>query len=623
MSKESTLLGTVEAVAGSKVTVVLDDEAAFGLAFVSGVGYRVGQIGSFVRIPLGYQDLFGIVVSVGSTTTSELQEGLPRGRRSLTIELAGESDRGGDFRRGVSQFPTIGDQVHIVTEDDLVRIYGRPQDGRYVRIGSVASAESIPALIELNKLVTRHCAVIGSTGAGKSTTVATIIATVSDRSRYPSARILLLDIHGEYPSAFSGVASIFRVDANEQAGETKLYVPYWALNFDEIVTVAFGDFANDADRGIIRQRIEDRKRKTFEQAKYAGVSEENLNVDTPIPFSIHDMWLELHKLVYATYTVQGTAQSEDNVAYEVNGKGKPIERGDALKVVAPRYRGHTQAAGASKIYQAANSPNIRRQVDGLASKLRDPRFDFLFRPGAWMPDPSGAVKADLDKLIEGWLGGTNPMAVLDLSGIPSSILEVLVGALLRIIFDCLFWARNVSEGGRQRPLLIVMEEAHFYLGPGTNSRASHAAGRIVKEGRKYGIGAMIVSQRPSEIDPTILSQCGTIVALRLTNPSDRGIVMGSVSDNLEGLLATVPTLRTGEAIVIGEAVQLPMRTLVAAPPPNRRPDSKDPVVFTSDEQEGGWNSRLPPSDYADVITLWRRQDYRSERLLKEEKKKGK
>src|SRR5690606_6380522 len=142
--------------------------------------------------------------------------------------------------------------------------------------------------------------------------------------------------------------------------------------FDEIVTLAFGEFANDADRGAVRQRIEDRKRCVFESGDFPGVSAENLTVDTPIPFSIHDLWLELHKWVYATYTTQGTAQTEDTVAYEVDATGVPIQKGDAMSVTPPRYRAHTQAAGATKVYQAANTPNIRRQVDGLFAKLRDP-----------------------------------------------------------------------------------------------------------------------------------------------------------------------------------------------------------------------------------------------------------
>lgn len=163
---------------------------------------------------------------------------------------------------------------------------------------------------------------------------------------------------------------------------------------------------------------------------------------------------------------------------------------------------------------------------------------------------------------------------------------------------------------------MVLEEAHAYLGRGAASPASVIVQRIVKEGRKYGFGAMIVSQRPSEIDQTILSQCGTIVAMRLANASDRRHVVGTVSDNLEGLLAMLPVLRTGEAIALGEAVNLPMRVLVEPPARDRRPQSSDPLVFV-DEYPGGWNRRRGPEDYADVVAVWRRQNPRSTRLRDE------
>ena len=219
-----------------------------------------------------------------------------------------------------------------------------------------------------------------------------------------------------------------------------------------------------------------------------------------------------------------------------------------------------------------------------------------------------------------WLGELLPVTILDLSGVPPAIQSELVGALLRIIFDSLFWARNIPEGGRERPLLIVLEEAHAYLGSGDRQTASAAVRRIAKEGRKYGIGMMLVSQRPSEIDPTILSQCGTIFALRLTNSIDRNHVRSAASDNLEGLFSMLPVLRTGEAIIVGEAVNLPVRTLIDRPSSRRRPDSADPLVVVPGSEEegyetpGGWNQKRDPSDYAEAVALWRKQDARSKRL---------
>ena len=206
-------------------------------------------------------------------------------------------------------------------------------------------------------------------------------------------------------------------------------------------------------------------------------------------------------------------------------------------------------------------------------------------------------------------------AILDLSGIPSTVLNDLIGALLRILYDALFWARNVPEGGRLRPLMLVLEEAHAYLAKEHSGTAAIAVRRIAKEGRKYGVGVMIVSQRPSEIDPTILSQCGTIFAMRLANDIDRGQVSGAASDNLKGLFDMLPILRTGEAIIVGEAVSLPMRTLIDPPDKNRRPDSEDPrVVVRGDpnkegyEGEGGWAvPRDPRENYAIVMRQWRKQ----------------
>lgn len=179
--------------------------------------------------------------------------------------------------------------------------------------------------------------------------------------------------------------------------------------------------------------------------------------------------------------------------------------------------------------------------------------------------------------------------------------------------EALFWARNLPEGGRTRPLLIVLEEAHAYLNAKEETAAGAAVKRIAKEGRKYGLGVMIVSQRPSEIDPTILSQCGTLIALRLSNSSDRTHITSAVSDGLEGLLSSLPILRTGEAIILGEAVSLPMRAQIAKPAPGRAPDSQDPTVVSPPDPEmvyqtvGGWNQESAVGDYSKLLESWRSQ----------------
>ncbi|HEX9831219.1 MAG TPA: ATP-binding protein, partial [Thermodesulfobacteriota bacterium] len=289
----------------------------------------------------------------------------------------------------------------------------------------------------------------------------------------------------------------------------------------------------------------------------------------------------------------------------------------------PRFRGIKNVKDdPDKVYTSKSSLQLGRPLEALASKLRDPRFDFLFNPGPWHPDTNGQPKEDLDTLLKAWVGGDKPISILDLSGIPPLIQIELVGALLRIIYDALFWARDLAEGGRERPLLIVMEEAHTYLGK--DGGASSSVLRIVKEGRKYGIGAMIVSQRPSEIDSSILSQCGTIIAMRLSNETDRGQVKSAAADNLADVLSMLPVLRTGEAIIVGESVHLPTRAIIDRPPLNRRPSSSDPLIYEK-HYPGGWNNpKFRESNYSEVVYVWRKQQPRSPRIvLKSIKKESK
>lgn len=215
--------------------------------------------------------------------------------------------------------------------------------------------------------------------------------------------------------------------------------------------------------------------------------------------------------------------------------------------------------------------------------------------------------------MQGWIGNEKPITILDLSGIPSTLLNDIIGAVLRILYDAVFWGRNLPEGARERPLFLVLEEAHTYLGKDNLGTAALAVKRIAKEGRKYGVGMMVVSQRPSEIDTTILSQCGTTIAMRLANNADRGNVTGAASDNLKGLFEMLPVLRTGEAIIVGEAVSLPIRALITPPPADKKPDSIDPKVAShgSDEEgfesPGGWNQKNDNEDYKPMIHQWRTQ----------------
>jgi DNA helicase HerA-like ATPase len=567
MSVKATLLGYVGAVSASGVSVRQAPSVASGIAIIGGKSYRIGQVGSFVRIPQGYHSLYGIVSEVGASATPEaVRQPHDHGERWMTVQLVGEIV-GGSFERGISQFPNVNDEVHLVTEEDLARVYGTADSGQIV-IGRLSNAEGIPVRIDLDKLLTRHCAVLGSTGAGKSTTVASLLrsvalgSTLEEAPGFPSARILLLDIHGEYGQALRSIAEVFRVAPNK--GEKALHIPFWALEPAALLSFLMGRL-DDKPLTQILDRISDYKVQRIQSRAIQGIDLTSMTVDTPVPFSLKRLWLELIEPEVKTWRDQQRTQPA------------LIKAGDAETLTAPKYEPATTTNTAPYLNNIGVL-GIRRPLDQMRSRLLDRQYDFLLHPGPWEPDSGGTVTKDLPDLLEAWIGHDKPITILDLSGIPSVVLVRLIGAILKIIFEGLFWGREKSEGGVGRPLLVVMEEAHRYVGGDNDGPAREMVQRIVKEGRKFGIGAMIVSQRPSEVDETILSQCGTFVALRLSNASDRGKVQAALPDSLAGVVDSLPVLRTGEAIIVGEAAHLPIRCRITLPSEENRPNSGDPEV---------------------------------------------
>lgn len=591
LSRDPTYLGVVASVSGSAVRVRLASSVASGLSMIEGRAYHIGQVGGFVRIPQGYQYLFGIISEVGADTPAPEQLGMEIDTgRWMTVQLVGESI-GNSFERGISQYPSIGDKVHITTEQGLARIYGAAGAGHIV-IGSLSSSASIPAVLSLDEIITRHSAVLGSTGSGKSTTIASLLQSISTNptgeSPYPSARILVIDVHGEYSSAFSDAANVYSIDP--QPGEEGLMLPYWALDVSDLLDFLTGG-VEDRRASAFTDKIFELKAQSLDAAQYAGVEETSITVDTPIPFSLKQLWYEL--IDFETRTFEGENRDQPAV----------LDRGNPHKLVAPTYKRHGMGARGPFLNQEA--AGIRNQLELLRSRLLDRRYDFLLHPGGWEPSLDGKVQRDIDHLLRGWIGGDKPITILDLSGVPSIVLDRLIGSILKILYESLFWSREKSEGGISRPLLIVMEEAHRYLSTKSDALALETARRIAKEGRKYGVGAMIVSQRPSEVDETILAQCGTIFALRLSNPNDRERVRGVLPDGLSGLLDSLPVLRTGEAIVMGEAAKLPMRCRITLPPESRRPQSRDPEVSKN------WSLRRRKEGYDRVAASWRAQSPRA------------
>ncbi len=581
-----TFLGRVGAVSGATVSVRQADSVSSGMAIIGGRTYRIGQVGSFVRIPQGYHDLYGVISQVGANATPDaIRDAGERGERWLTVQLVGEIVEV-SFERGISQYPGVNDEVHLVTEDDLGRIYGSDEAGQ-VGIGRLAGAESIPVRVDLDKLVTRHSAVVGSTGSGKSTTVASLLRSLTVDGGFPSARVLLLDIHGEYGRALSEVATVFRVGASS-ADERPLYLPYWALEPSDLLSFVMGAIDAKSETSILDWITAAKERVA---PGVEGVDINALTVNTPLPFSLKQLWFEF---------IDPEIKTWDDKEKSVRAI---LEEGGAETLKAPRYKAAT-TNNTAPYQNQSGLLGIRRQLAQLRSRLLDKQYDFMLRPGGWEPDLEGNAENDLADLLEEWFGHPKPITILDLSGVPSSVLMRLIGAILNITYEALFWGRNLPEGGRKRPQLVVMEEAHRYLGRDTNNPAREIVQRIVKEGRKFGVGAMVVSQRPSEIDETILSQCGTLIALRLSNTADRAKVQAALSDNLTGLVDTLSVLRTGEAVITGEAAKLPIRCRVTLPPEGARPASGDPAVAAS------WRKARGMEDYKRLAAAWRSQDAR-------------
>jgi uncharacterized protein len=494
---------------------------------------------------------------------------------------------GGHFDRGVGQYPTVGDEVHLVTSSDLGIIYSERGEGDTIEVGRVASSAGIPARLQLSSLVTRHACVVGSTGAGKSNLVAIVLEALS--SGFPTARVLVVDPHGEYGAAAGRPARVIQTGATGDAG-TRLRVPYWALPFDELIGMTMGGM-QPATLEVLRDRVREMKVKAATLLTDPPAPEA-VTADSPLPFSIRRLWFELEDEERMTFTERNKQDADTRYA--------PNDPGDMNTLRPPSYPPPTSYN--TPPYRNQDARGIGKQLDLLRMKLLDTSYAFMFKPDDPMhPDADGKIEADLPSLLAEWVGGDEAITVLDVSGLPAEVLGPVVGTMLRIVYDALYWGMKLAVGGREQPLLVVLDEAHRFLPEGIDTAAHRACSRIAKEGRKYGVGLMIVTQRPSDVDPTVLSQCGTMLALRMTNPQDRHAVASAIPDDLGGLTALLPSLRTGEALVLGDALQVPSRVRVRKA--LEKPIGEDPVL------PGAWLGAKRPDAtlYEDAVKNWRAQ----------------
>lgn len=585
MDSDITYLGKVIRVDSSTVEVEITDAIPSSAPIINGRLYKIGQIGTFVKMPMGSITIYGIVSSVSNTPSkdenNEVQINV--GSRYLSVQLVGEKIGDDDFEKGIGTYPTINDEVHLVIEKDLFDIYGGKNIGS-IEIGKHSSSDNLCVYVDVHKLVLRHSAILGSTGSGKSNTTVGILKSILND--YSGSRIMLVDPHGEYASAFPE-ATVFKINNTT----SPLYIPFWLMNFDELAFFLVGAKPSDDQKieyRLLREWVTDYK-KGNARLKSGVLDPNHITADSPIPFSVRELWYKMNWWLNATFDESSKdKQTVSNVKEE--------NVGNAEELIAASFEEYSM--GNTSPYKSKHQEFYSYEKK-LLTRLKDSRYDFMFNS----PDYKNADSPkDLHNLLSDWIGSESKLVILDLSGVPFEVLDISIGLITRFVYDSMFWGRNEPYTGRNRPLLLAYEEAHTYLGKNeSNSYAKTAVERIFKEGRKFGVGALVISQRPSEISETILAQLGTLIALRLTNSGDQSIVKSSSPDNLNSLIDLLPSLRIGEAIVVGEAIKIPSRIRVKLN--NPRPTSEDPKLVESWTRSHEANA----DDYKTVVNKLREQ----------------
>ncbi len=589
---DNTYLGQVINVAGGKVDVLISNDMKSFSPIIDGTQYKVGQIGTLIKIPLGNTILYGVVDSVsmgGMNKDKEFLVNRDFADKEITVNLLGEKIGINEFQSGIGVFPTVGDEVHIVTQDDLKTIYGVDSRGQ-IKLGSHSSSPDLGIYIDLQRITTRHMAILGSTGSGKSNTTAVIIDRILEK--FDGARMILVDTHGEYASAFPDKSKIFSLN-NE---DNPLYIPFWAMNFDELsfFLVSRESGSERPEDKRLREEIIELKKANKSNLKAGEISEEYITEDSPIPFDIKLMWHKFNREVNATYTV--APQNNQNKDTEML-----IDEGDYENLKPANFEPYT--VDSNKPYKAKNQTMYTYEKK-IYSRLADDKFDFMFEPG----DYTKGVEKDLNDLLEEWIDHDKKLTILDLSGIPYELMDISIGIINRIVYDSMFWGKDEEFTGKSRPILMIYEEAHSYLPKKQDTRhiygyARRSVEKIFKEGRKFGIGSIVVTQRPSEISDSILSQVGTMIAMRLTNSSDQNTVKATAPNNTSSLMDLLPTLRIGECVVVGEAIKIPSRVRIPIFEP--RPSSNDPDII-----EGWSKTHIENSDgYKRVVKKMRERRF--------------
>lgn len=573
--------------------------------------YRVGRLGTYCTLPMGDTTIIGYVTRAG--VRGELEPGPDPGaprRLTMTIQLLG-TIRNDKFVRGVNEYPTIGDTVRIGVEEDFQRIFGTFEqmagdatERKAFPFGRFAVDTDFEVRALGKEFFSKHVAVMGNSGSGKSVTTAKILY---EALQLPHTQIVMFDMHGEYLSAFSDENGNTLPNVT-YLSDRNLIMPYWMLRYEEFERL-FIDTNNP--QNINAQKIF--LRSAFEKLKRAAAEELGLlteyTIDTPVYYSIEDLKTYAQNMNEARFLLDKDAYAFARLPY----RQLPLEQQEQMLLT--RRMEFNKGNSEGEIPHATYFGKLLGIVNQLETRMNDRRYDFLLRPfeqAQRNPDLAGVLRqdmplADLSRSVAavirqmlGRLGDVRKnLTIVDLSGLPFDVVDITVAVLTRTLFDFNFW----SPVEVRQPFALVFEEAHNYLprvDRGTSMFAREAVEKVAKEGRKYGVSAMVVTQRPSEISETILSQCNSMVLMRMNNPDDQNYVGRVVSDQFRSLIGLLPSMKPGEGFVIGDSVLMPMRTLIDMPP--RLPRSGDVDYFKL------WSQGVTGGDVEEIIDRWWRQD---------------
>jgi len=571
---ENLAIGKIIEVDGSRIIAELDPGLTELSRVYAGETYPIGQFGSIVRIHFGRRLIYALVGRLRMKAEYEAERGVaPRAaadERVVEADLFGEGEWTRDaagkgklqFERGVATYPLPQQTVYLTPKSELRSIYGHFK-GAVIQLGEHVGAGGAPCYADLNELLGKHTAILGSTGSGKSAAVAAIIHSVIQRgkdAKYDDwkPQIVILDPHNEYGKAFKEHKRL-------STDEGTLSLPYWLLDLDETIGLLIGktEHAATSQANIVKNALLSARASAAKDV--LGLDPSKLTVDAPIPYLL------------------GDPAGLDDFG-ELNGVKYETGLVGAINSQRPSNKNKKDHEDYNKV--------LRK----LESLVKDERLSFMMKAWNGVDDPMPSVLTQI-------LGVGDGVRIVDLSGVPNEVAGTASAAIARTLFSLKVW-QTVAER-EVSPVVLVCEEAHRYVpnsGEAQYGAAQSAIRRIAKEGRKYGIGLFLVSQRPSEVESTVLSQCNSWIVLRITNEADREHVRGVLPDSMAGLTKMLSGLRRQEAIFVGQAAMLPSRIMIRDLADDQLPKSND-IDF-----DKGWQSdAMSEEQLKAVANRWRYQ----------------